>query len=102
LIQFEPLSREEVDLVIHRLVDARIEALDAQERDVVDVPQVKSVLGRLAARSSNVRKLGKMADELISTILVRALLDPKVTEDSTNSDFGDDKDRPDTPAKTKS
>lgn len=100
LIQFEPLSREEVGLVIHRLVDARVGALEAEERHAVDVSQVKSVLGTLAARSSNVRKLGKMADELISTILVRALLGPEMTEGSANSDFSDDEDRPDMPAKT--
>jgi ATP-dependent Clp protease ATP-binding subunit ClpA len=87
LIQFEPLSGEEVDRVIERLVNTRIEALDAEERDAVDVHQVKSVLSRLAARSSNVRKLGKLADELISTILVRALLSPNALDNSASSEL---------------
>lgn len=74
LIQFEQLSSDEVAMVIERLVNARIDMLEPEERDVVDASQVKSALNRLATNSSNVRRLGKMADELISTILVRALL----------------------------
>lgn len=100
LIQFEPLSREEIDHVIQRLVDGRLQELESSERDTVDASQVRRVLGR-AAQSGNVRKLGKMADEVISTILVRALLDPTAAEDSIETDLGAGVDGP-LPAKTES
>ncbi len=74
LIKFEPLSQNEVTAVIDRLVDGRFETLEVDERQVVEAAQVKETLCRLAAPSANVRKLGKTIDELISTLLVRALL----------------------------
>ncbi|MEV7648189.1 AAA family ATPase [Arthrobacter sp. NPDC089319] len=74
LIRFEPLSQDEVTAVIDRLVDGRFEELDADERQRVDAAHVKETLYPLAAHAANVRKLGKMTDELISTLLVRDLL----------------------------
>lgn len=76
LVQFEPLSKDEIAKVIERLVDSRVEALEEEERGELDVARIKGAMNSLAASSSNVRRLGKMADELISISLVRALLDP--------------------------
>jgi ATP-dependent Clp protease ATP-binding subunit ClpA len=83
LIQFEPLTQKEVTAVIDRLVDSRFGALEADERQVIDAKQVKEKLYPLAAHSANVRKLGKVTDELISTLLVRALLTQDATQPSS-------------------
>lgn len=74
LIKFEPLSQNEIKEVIDRLVDVRFEALEADERQIVDATQVKETLYPLARHAANIRKLGKTTDELISTLLVRSLI----------------------------
>lgn len=85
LIKFAPLSQHEVTAVIDRLVDDRFEALEADERRVVDATQVKEKLYPLAAHSANVRKIGKLTDELISTLLVRAILSQEPSKGSASN-----------------
>lgn len=74
LIRFEPLSREEIKQVIDRLVESRFARLQPYEQAHLGRDQLKLLLYPLADHSGNVRKLGKMVDEVISLLLVRALL----------------------------
>jgi len=74
LIRFVPLSKDEIRQVIDRLVDARFEELTPDEKVHLDSGGIKSTLYPLADRGGNVRKLGKLVDEVISLLLVRAVL----------------------------
>jgi ATP-dependent Clp protease ATP-binding subunit ClpA len=75
LIRFEPLSSAETRQVIDRLLVDRLSKLSDDERARLDVDQLKAILHPLADTAGNVRKLGKTVDEVISLILVRAILD---------------------------
>lgn len=79
LIRFEPLTKDEVLQVIDRLVDTRFEKLNPSEREVITRTKVKQLLYSTANRQGNVRKLGKLVDEVISLLLVQALLDSSPT-----------------------
>lgn len=74
LIRFNALSEAEVKQVIDRLVERRFGELSPYERDLVDRDNVRSALYPHANKYGNVRKLDKVVNELISLILVRALL----------------------------
>jgi hypothetical protein len=69
------LSSDEIKQVTDRLVDGRFDALSPDERAVLDSDEIKSLLHARASRTGNVRKLGKLVDEVISLLLVRAVLD---------------------------
>lgn len=75
LIRFQPLSPAEVTQVIDRLLEDRFSKLTADERARLDLNHLKDPLYPLANKSANVRKLGKTVDEVMSLILVRAILD---------------------------
>ncbi|WP_026530747.1 AAA family ATPase [Haematomicrobium sanguinis] len=75
LIPFEPLSPDEIRQVIDRLVDGRFEVLSTDEQAALDSDKIKSLLYAHASGTGNVRKLGKLVDEVISLLLVRAALD---------------------------
>lgn len=75
LIRFESLSPDEVKQVTSRLVDKSFKMLSPIERSMLDKDQVKSLLYVHASSISNVRKLGKLVDEVISLKLVRQTLD---------------------------
>lgn len=75
LIPFEPLSPDEIRQVIDRLVDGRFEVLSTDEQAALDSDEIKSLLYAHASGTGNVRKLGKLVDEVISLLLVRAVLD---------------------------
>ncbi|MBT9605936.1 AAA family ATPase [Microbacterium sp.] len=74
LIPFEQLSTDEIKQVIDRLVDGRIEALSPEELKLLDPDAIKALLHGHASATSNVRKLGKLVDEVISLMLVRAVM----------------------------
>jgi len=74
LIRFVPLSKDEIRQVIDRLVDARFEGLRPDEQAHLDSGGIKAKLYPLADHDGNVRKLGKLVDEVISLLLVRAVL----------------------------
>jgi ATP-dependent Clp protease ATP-binding subunit ClpA len=74
LIPFEQLSTGEIKQVIDRLVDGRIEALSPEEVKLLDPDAIKALLHGHASATSNVRKLGKLVDEVISLMLVRAVM----------------------------
>lgn len=75
LIQFQPLSVPEVSKVIERIVSARVEQMDHDERAHVEKAQLLDLLLSNADKFANVRSLGKTIDMLISLTLVRAVLD---------------------------
>lgn len=74
LVQFKPLSSEEVRRVIDRLVDDRFGKLAQDEREIIDPSEIRAFLYPVADISGNVRKLGKLVDEVISLVLVRQVL----------------------------
>lgn len=75
LMAFEALSSEEISRVIDRLVDARVGALPTEESKVLNPAEIKDRLKARAGKIGNVRKLGKLVDEVISLKLVRVMLD---------------------------
>ncbi|MFE9658301.1 AAA family ATPase [Micromonospora sp. NPDC006431] len=75
LIAFQPLSRGEILQVIDRVVKARLIELSSEEQKHLDAGFLMTRLAPLADNFANVRKIGKIVDELISLVLVRALLD---------------------------
>lgn len=75
LVHFKPLSRPETRQVIDRLVENRYANLTPDEQSRLTPDDLKGLLYPLADASGNVRKLGKLTDEVISLVLVRALLD---------------------------
>ncbi|GAA1549194.1 AAA family ATPase [Nocardioides humi] len=87
LIRFEPLSADEIKEIIDRLVNARFESLDAEEKSHVDLDVVRDLLHSAAGRMGNVRKLSKVVEELISLMLVRAVLDGQ-TRSPTETEKG--------------
>ena len=74
LVHFKPLSKNEIRQVIDRVVDDRVSKLAPDERARLEPETIKATLYPLADKGRNVRKLGKLADEVISLVLVRALL----------------------------
>ncbi|WP_019749110.1 AAA family ATPase [Rhodococcus erythropolis] len=74
LIPFEPLSKGEIKEVINRIVDSRVQKLEPDELASIDPESIKELLRERASGNGNVRKLGKLIDEVISINLVRALL----------------------------
>lgn len=89
LILFESLSLDETRQVIDRMVDVRFEALSTNEQTALDSDKIKSLLYAQASGIGNVRKLGKLVDEVISLYLVRAVLEEAT--DSNGLTSPDDK-----------
>lgn len=83
LIPFETLSAEEIKLVIDRLVDRRAEELSTVELDRLQIDEIKLLLKESASGAGNVRKLGKLVDEVISLKLVRAVLGSELSTSAT-------------------
>jgi ATP-dependent Clp protease ATP-binding subunit ClpA len=75
LIPFQPLSPNEVAQVIDRLVDKQLSQLAPDEVVMLNPSDIKAMLRDGAGRTGNVRKLGKLVEEVISLLLVRAVLD---------------------------
>lgn len=74
LVHFKPLSKDEIRQVIDRLVDDRFSTLASDEQARLESRAIKATLYPVADKSGNVRKLGKLVDEVISLLLVRAVL----------------------------
>jgi ATP-dependent Clp protease ATP-binding subunit ClpA len=81
LIQFKPLSKDEIRQVIDRLVDDRFSKLAPDEQARLEPGVIKTKLYPLADKSGNVRKLGKLVEEVISLVLVRTVLRDAVEPD---------------------
>lgn len=75
LIRFDALSNDEIKQVIDRLFDGRFAKLDDEEKAQLDCEGLRTRLHEVANKFSNVRTLGKFVDTVISTHLVRAMLD---------------------------
>ncbi|ATQ27325.1 ATP-dependent Clp protease ATP-binding subunit [Rhodococcus ruber] len=74
LVRFNPLSKDEIRRVIDRLVENRFTKLAREEQERVSADDLKFRLYPLADQPGNVRKLGKMVDQVIALTLVRAVL----------------------------
>lgn len=74
MIQFKPLTKDQIRRVIDRLVDHNFNKMTETEQKKVDAIEVKDILYPISDESGNVRKLGKRVNEVISTMLVRAIL----------------------------
>ena len=83
MVHFKPLSKDEIRQVIDRLVDDRFSKLASDEQARLESRAIKAMLYPVADKSGNVRKLGKLVDEVISLVLVRAVLSevPKVNDE---------------------
>jgi ATP-dependent Clp protease ATP-binding subunit ClpA len=81
LVPFKPLTKDEIRQVIDRLVEDRFGKLAPDERERLDASDIKSTLYPLADKPGNVRKLGKYVDDVISLVLVRAVLDEEAPVD---------------------
>jgi hypothetical protein len=59
--------------------------LTQPERDSLDRERILDVVGKVAQQTGNVRKLGKLVEETISTLLVRRVLDdPSLESEAVN------------------
>lgn len=74
LIRYEELKSAEIEQIIDKLIDHRLESLSEGERQQLDRETLQAGLYRLAKNVGNVRKLGKRVDEVISLQLVRHAL----------------------------
>ncbi|MDR7381724.1 AAA family ATPase [Promicromonospora iranensis] len=75
MVRFQPLSKEEMVEVINRIVDDRFTKLAPDEQERLDPDAIKSLLHQRAAKTGNVRRLGKLIDGVIALLLVQAVLD---------------------------
>lgn len=75
LIPFKALTPDEIRQVIDRIIENRFAELDADEKTQLDRERLRVGMHEIAADFNNVRTLGKYIDAVISTHLVRALLD---------------------------
>ena len=71
-IRFTKLSREDSCKVIYKLIDDRYNSLDPKEQENLDIENIREKFLKNAYRLDNVRKLGKLIEEVFSTLLVRA------------------------------
>lgn len=76
MIEYAPLPKDVVREILGKMVDDRYEKLTPEERKyfgVEEISAVKDGLQKMADRESNVRRLGKLVDEVISLVLVRSM-----------------------------
>lgn len=70
LVHFKPLSKNEIRQVIDRLVDDNFSKLTPDERAQLEPETIKATLYPLADKGGNVRKLGKLVSEVISSHII--------------------------------
>lgn len=85
LIQFRPLSVDEVRQVMDRLIDKNLRGLDADERLRLDATKLRISLDELPSKLGNIRQLGKLVEQTTSLMLVRSLLGGS-SSDGTHDD----------------
>lgn len=78
VVEFQPLSPEDLLALVDRMVDEEVEALRDDERVLLDLGDLRVRLRAAALKASNVRKLRKLVAEVFSSRLVRAVLDRAV------------------------
>ena len=75
LIKFTPILKDEMKKVIDKIVDDSYIKLSDNEKNIIDPEYIKySIYTKAVDKSSNIRKIGKLVDEVISLILVRSFL----------------------------
>ena len=83
LIQFKPLTPDQLQTVVHQVVDRQIGELDDDERAALDAGQLKDRLSSSVRSAANVRSLGKLTNQVISMMLIDTLL-PREAEDAAD------------------
>jgi len=75
-IEFECLSKEEVEQVVDRLTEKFYNQLDNEEKRKLPLSKVKEQTCKIPANINqvNVRKIGKLVEEIISLLLIRLML----------------------------
>ena len=74
LIQFKPLTSDQLQTIVHQMVDRQIGELDDDEQAALDAEQLKDRLTSSVRSAANVRSLGKLTSQVISMMLVDRLL----------------------------
>ncbi|WP_449279812.1 AAA family ATPase [Leucobacter sp. GX0328] len=80
LIKFEQLDAEQILTVADRLAERKFASLDDDEKAILEEDFLKEHARVMAQGSTNIRKLGKSVDELISILLVERLLESELEE----------------------
>lgn len=75
VVEFQPLSAEDLRSLVDRMIDDEVSKLGAGELELLDIDDLSERLRSAALKASNVRKLRKLVAEVFSFRLVRALLD---------------------------
>lgn len=70
LIQFDPLTDEHMEVILGRLLNSRYSKLTATEQRLIDINEIHAKLLAQAGRVRNVRRLGKLVDEVLALTLV--------------------------------
>ena len=75
-IEFEYLSKEEIEQVVDRLTEKYYAQLDIEEKKKLSLSDVKRETSKIPARihQANVRQIGKLIEGIISYMLVDLLL----------------------------
>lgn len=73
LIEYGHLSPQAVREIIDKMVGEVCAGLPAEERVQLDAAEIKGRLHEVAGREGNVRRLGKLVDEVVALKLVRSL-----------------------------
>ena len=73
-IRYSDLKPAHIVDIIDRLIDQRLASLTEAERSRLEPELLRSNLHPLAKNTRNVRRLGKLVEEVVSTYLVRSLI----------------------------
>lgn len=79
LIEFMPLLEEDLRRIVDRLIDDRYENLTSDEQRVICRDEVKNKIYSVISQISNIRKIDKLVEGLISLKLTRALVNGHLT-----------------------
>ena len=74
-----PLLEEDLRRIVDRLIDDRYENLTSDEQRVICRDEVKNKIYSVISQISNIRKLDKLVEGLISLKLTRALVNGHLT-----------------------
>jgi ATP-dependent Clp protease ATP-binding subunit ClpA len=77
IIEYERLPREVIEEILDKLVDSRCGEFTPEEQEHLNAEDISALKGKLhkaVGGEGNVRRLGKLVDEVISLALVRSMI----------------------------
>jgi ATP-dependent Clp protease ATP-binding subunit ClpA len=80
ILEFQPLRPSDFEEIVDRMISEETSELTARERELVDAADIRSRLKAVAGKATNVRKLRKLVTGVVSSLLVRAILDEAGSE----------------------